>query len=73
VKLIHTSLGLIFHRTLSWHHQILSIKQRTTLRLKPDQQAFTPSSTQGPLHTISCVLSILDYGNNDSHQLLNFG
>jgi len=57
-------LGLIFHRTLSWHRHILSIKQKTTLRLSRIKQFshLVPRKVLYMLY-VSCVLPILDHGN----------
>jgi len=58
-------LGLIFHRTLSSHHHILAIKQKTsTLRLNRIKQLshLVPRKVLYALY-VSCVLPSLDYGN----------
>ena len=56
--------SLIFHRTLLWHHHILSIKKKTTLSLNRIKQ-LSHLASRRVLYTlhISCVLPILDYGN----------
>jgi len=61
----YTHLGLIFNRTLKWHHHILSIKQKTsTFKLNRIKQLshLIPRKVLYTLY-VSCVLPILDYGN----------
>jgi len=66
-------LGLIFHRTLSWHHHILSIKQKTTLRLNGIKQ-LSHLVPRKVLHTLCFLCSPnLRLRKCDFCQLLNFG